>query len=72
MSVSPRLLVHEHIRGQGSDAWIARLKRSVGERAAYRESDVYGETAVTTKFVVKDAAPHGFLARLMTRITGKA
>ncbi len=26
---------------------------------AYRESDVYGETAVTAKFVAKEAAPHG-------------
>jgi SAM-dependent methyltransferase len=26
---------------------------------AYRESDVYGETAVTARFVAKEAAPHG-------------
>jgi len=33
MTVSARLLAHEDIRGEGSGAWIARLKRSVAERA---------------------------------------
>jgi len=33
MTVSARLLAHEDIRSEGSDAWIARLKRSVAERA---------------------------------------
>lgn len=33
MTVSARPLAHEDIRGEGTDAWIARLKRSVAERA---------------------------------------
>ncbi|MET3663659.1 class I SAM-dependent methyltransferase [Caulobacter sp. 1776] len=33
MNAPARLLAHEDVQGDGSDAWIARLKRSVAERA---------------------------------------